>query len=328
MRQQFPYPLAILANTYNPPPSYSSQNIQYHSQPPEVYQPYQYYQATTLVTQQLIQSPPQQSNSQQSYDILEFGLYLKISFHKHQLGTSSNPRTQATIQNGQVTVQNFQGRQSQCYAGNAGKSKATGARIINTVGEAGENQPMIIRCYNFRGKGHIAKQCTAKKRVKDSEWFKDKMLLAQAQEAKVVLHEERQDFLADTLEENDDCDDLQLHTTTNFKVDHIDAYDSDCDDEAAASAIFMASLSLAGSLNDDTVAPTYDSDILSEVSHYDTYHDDDVLKSAVQETEYTEHYVSHDDSYAKLTSNINVISYAEYMVTIEDEDAHYFLPPA
>ncbi|GJX53863.1 hypothetical protein Tco_0282232 [Tanacetum coccineum] len=151
------------------------------------------------------------------------------------------------------------------------------------------------------GEGHIAKQCTTKKRVKVVEWFKDKMLLPQAQEACVVLNEEQQDFLADKLEENDDCDDLQLHTTTNFKVSHVDAYNSDCDDQAIASAIFMASLSFAGSLNDDT---------------------------AVQETKYNEHFVSHDDSYAELTSDSNVISYAEYMVTIQDEDDHYVPPPA
>ncbi|GKE55172.1 hypothetical protein Tco_1490328 [Tanacetum coccineum] len=34
------------------------------------------------------------------------------------------------------------------------------------------------------------------------------------------------------LEEMDDDEDLQLHTTSDFKVDHVDAYDSDCDDEA------------------------------------------------------------------------------------------------
>ncbi|GKD05392.1 hypothetical protein Tco_1180366 [Tanacetum coccineum] len=144
----------------------------------------------------------------------------------NQLRTSSNPRTQAPIQNGQFTVQNVQGRQSQGYAVNTGKS-------------------------------HMAKQCTAKKRVKDLEWFKEKMLLAQAQEAGVVLHEDQQDFLADKLEENEDCDDLQLQTTSNFRADHVDAYDSDCDDEATASAIFMASSSPARSLNGDTVAPTY-----------------------------------------------------------------------
>ncbi|GJR94014.1 hypothetical protein Tco_0266188 [Tanacetum coccineum] len=61
MRQQIPEPLALLANTYNPPPSYISQQIQYHTQPPDVYQLYQHYQSNTPITQQLIQSPPLQS---------------------------------------------------------------------------------------------------------------------------------------------------------------------------------------------------------------------------------------------------------------------------
>ncbi|GKB57017.1 hypothetical protein Tco_0913203, partial [Tanacetum coccineum] len=59
-------------------------------------------------------------------------------------------------------------------------------------------------------------------RVKDSKWFKEKMFLAKAQEARVILHEEQQDFLANRLEEMDDSDDLQLHTTSNFKADHVD----------------------------------------------------------------------------------------------------------
>nr|GEZ35300.1 putative ribonuclease H-like domain-containing protein [Tanacetum cinerariifolium] len=144
------------------------------------------------------------------------------------------------------------GRQSQGYAGIAGKNQASGARVVNTVGNAWVNQLWVIRCYNCNSKGHIAKQCTAKKRVKDSKWFKDKMLLAQAQEAGVA--------------------------------NHVDAYDSDCDDEAIANAIFMVNLSPVGSSNDDTVPPHYDSNTLSEVPHYDTYHDDDMLNSVVQET--------------------------------------------
>ncbi|GJR41709.1 hypothetical protein Tco_1309812, partial [Tanacetum coccineum] len=61
MQQRFPVPLALLANTYNPPPSYSSHQTQYHTQPTEFYLPYQHYQSSTLITQQLIQSPPLQS---------------------------------------------------------------------------------------------------------------------------------------------------------------------------------------------------------------------------------------------------------------------------
>ncbi|GJY00465.1 integrase, catalytic region, zinc finger, CCHC-type containing protein [Tanacetum coccineum] len=256
MRQRFPNPLALLANTYNPPLSYSNRNIQYHYQPPEVYQLYQFYQSTTPITQQLIQSPPKQS--------YEPPVALKQS---PILPTQPDfrfaiPTFLPTDDQIEITVQNVQRRQSQGYAGNAGKSQAIGARVINTVGDAGANQPRVIRCYNCRGEGHIAKQCTKKKRVNDFEWFKGKTLLTQAQEARVKLHKEQQNFLADRLEENDDCDDLQLHTTINFKADHVDAYDSNCDDQATANAILMASLSSAGSLNDDTVTPTYDSNTL------------------------------------------------------------------
>nr|GEW63032.1 integrase, catalytic region, zinc finger, CCHC-type, peptidase aspartic, catalytic [Tanacetum cinerariifolium] len=53
----------------------------------------------------------------------------------------------------------------------------------------------------------------------------------------------KQDFLADSLEETNDCEDLQLQATINFRVDHVDAYDSDCDDKATTNAIFMANLS-------------------------------------------------------------------------------------
>ncbi|GJZ78230.1 integrase, catalytic region, zinc finger, CCHC-type containing protein, partial [Tanacetum coccineum] len=74
-------------------------------------------------------------------------------------------------------------RQSQGYESNAGKNQASRARVVNIVGNAGTNQQRVIRCYKCNSEGHIAKQCTTKKRVKDSEWFKEKMLPAQAQEA-------------------------------------------------------------------------------------------------------------------------------------------------
>ncbi|GJZ88257.1 hypothetical protein Tco_0660039 [Tanacetum coccineum] len=118
------------------------------------------------------------------------------------------------------------------------------------------------------------------------------MLLSQVQEAGVVLDEEQQDFLADSLEETNDYKDLQLQVATNFKADHVDAYDSDCDDEDTTNAIFMANLSPVGSLNDDTVAPRYDSDTLSKVHHNDTYHDSDMLNSNIQELGYTENIMT------------------------------------
>ncbi|GJV76086.1 hypothetical protein Tco_1507670 [Tanacetum coccineum] len=148
------------------------------------------------------------------------------------------------------------------------------------------------------------------------------MLLAQAQEAGVILQEKQQDFLADGLEDLDsDCDDLQLHTTSIFKADHVDAFDSYYDEAPTASAIFMARLSPAGSINRDVIGLTYDSDILYEVPHYDTYHETDMLNLVVKETEYSKHLVHNNDSYDELMSNNNVISYAEYMITIKNDAA-------
>nr|GEZ49875.1 hypothetical protein [Tanacetum cinerariifolium]GEZ50422.1 hypothetical protein [Tanacetum cinerariifolium] len=80
-------------------------------------------------------------------------------------------------------VQNVQGRQYQGYMGSARKNQALGAKVVNTIGNAGTNQPRVVRCYNHNDEGDIAKQCTIKKRVKNSELFKDKMLLVQEQEA-------------------------------------------------------------------------------------------------------------------------------------------------
>nr|GFC26456.1 integrase, catalytic region, zinc finger, CCHC-type, peptidase aspartic, catalytic [Tanacetum cinerariifolium] len=35
----------------------------------------------------------------------------------------------------------------------------------------------VIVCYNCKGEGHMAKQCTKPKRKRDAEWFKDKNFL-------------------------------------------------------------------------------------------------------------------------------------------------------
>ncbi|GJW47216.1 hypothetical protein Tco_0078862 [Tanacetum coccineum] len=97
----------------------------------------------------------------------------------NQLRNSSNPRQQATINDGRVTLQ--------------------------------------------PGEGHMSKQCTKPKRKWDDSWFKDKVLLVQAQ----------------------------------ANANDLDAYDSDCDELNIAKVALMANLSHYGS---DALAEVHNHD--------------------------------------------------------------------
>nr|GEY72921.1 hypothetical protein [Tanacetum cinerariifolium] len=122
------------------------------------------------------------------------------------------------------------------------------------------------------GEGHMARQCTQPKRPRNAAWFKEKMLLAQAQEFGQVLDEEQLAFLADPRITY--CHDIQPTIILNvaFQTDDLYAYDSDCDDISSAKAMLMASLL------------SYCSDILSKVPQHDSYQNNDVVNQSVQET--------------------------------------------
>ncbi|GJZ14931.1 integrase, catalytic region, zinc finger, CCHC-type containing protein [Tanacetum coccineum] len=68
-----------------------------------------------------------------------------------------------------------------------------------TPGASGSNsgKQRTVICYNCKGEGHMSKQCTKPKRKQDDSWFKDKVLLVQAQASGQILHEEELAFLAD-----------------------------------------------------------------------------------------------------------------------------------
>nr|GFB22502.1 hypothetical protein [Tanacetum cinerariifolium] len=90
----------------------------------------------------------------------------------NQLRTSSNPRQQATINNGRVTIQLIQGRQNFVSAGSS--------RPFTSGSGGALGKQRVIVCYNCKGGGQMSKQCTKPKRKRDAEWFKDKVLLVQA----------------------------------------------------------------------------------------------------------------------------------------------------
>ncbi|GJR10537.1 retrovirus-related pol polyprotein from transposon TNT 1-94 [Tanacetum coccineum] len=210
------------------------------------------------------------------------------------LSLEDKERNQATVQDGRVVVQNVQGRQNR-------------------------GQARQIKCYNCNGIGHIARNYTQPKYPQNSDYFKDKMLLMQAQENEVALDEERLLFLVGGQDNviNEDVDeqpvqDLALNVDNMFQADDCDAFDSDVDEAPTAQTMFMANLSFADPVYDE-VCPSYDSDILFEVHDHDQYQD------AVYE-HHKEHKMHDDvqpnyivDSHADYMSDSNMIPYDQYV---------------
>nr|GFA28896.1 hypothetical protein [Tanacetum cinerariifolium] len=82
--------------------------------------------------------------------------------------------------------------------------------------------------------------------VRDAEWFKDKVLLVQAQANGQVLQKEELDFLADPGTAESSSNQTVITTNAAYQADDLDAYDSDCNELNSAKVALMANLSHYG----------------------------------------------------------------------------------
>nr|GEU59722.1 reverse transcriptase domain-containing protein [Tanacetum cinerariifolium] len=122
-----------------------------------------------------------------------------------------------------------------------GGSAAGYGGIQNRVGNANPSQARQVKCYNCNGIRHIARKYTQPKRLQNSNYFKDKMLLMQAQENGVTLDEDQLLFLAsgqaNAIDEDVDkqpVQDLALNVDNVFQSDDCDVFDSDVDEAPTA----------------------------------------------------------------------------------------------
>ncbi|GKB18042.1 retrovirus-related pol polyprotein from transposon TNT 1-94, partial [Tanacetum coccineum] len=138
------------------------------------------------------------------------------------LRNSSNPRQQANIHDERVTVQPVQRRQSLFATGTSGTR-------ANISGISGNNsgQQRVVKCFNYQG---------------------------EAQGSGKVLNEEELEFLADLGVAEGPVTQTTITYNAAYQANHLDAYDSDCDDFFTAKVVLMANLSSYGSdvLSKDT----------------------------------------------------------------------------
>ncbi|GJV85534.1 retrovirus-related pol polyprotein from transposon TNT 1-94 [Tanacetum coccineum] len=186
--------------------------------------------------------------------------------------------------------------------GDKGKVILTGYKS-NATSSGGNNvsgQARVVKCYNCQGEGHMARQCTQLKRPRNATWYKDRAILAEAQEARQILDEEQLIFLADPGVPDGQAVQTIIPNNAAFQTEDLDTYDSDCDDVSNAKAVLMANIS------------NYGSDVISEVPHSETYLNDMENQSvhAMQDFEQTPVMDVTDN---EITSDSNIILYSQYL---------------
>ncbi|GJX65512.1 retrovirus-related pol polyprotein from transposon TNT 1-94 [Tanacetum coccineum] len=149
-------------------------------------------------------------------------------FKKLYKPTNNNLRTSSNTRNKNVdTTPRYKNDNQSGQFGNQRTMTVAGAR--ETVGGQ-VMQQSGIQCFNCKEFGHFAKECRKPKRLKDSTYHKEKMLLCKQAEKGVQLQAEQSDWLADTDEEIDEQE-LEAHYSYMAKIQEVHNADSGTDSE-------------------------------------------------------------------------------------------------
>ncbi|GJU52356.1 uncharacterized mitochondrial protein-like protein [Tanacetum coccineum] len=153
---------------------------------------------------------------------------------------ASHQMTQSPYQSHQHSYQNSQHQQF---------VSPYGSLQTFTPGASGSNsgKQKIVTCYTCKGEGHMSKQCTKPRRKHNDSWFKDKVLLVQAQVNGQILHEEELAFLVNPVIPEAQATQTIITHNAAYQPDDLDAYDSDYDELNTAKVALMANLSHYGS---------------------------------------------------------------------------------
>ncbi|GJV12998.1 hypothetical protein Tco_1354539 [Tanacetum coccineum] len=162
-------------------------------------------------------------------------------------------------------------------------------RITKDLWEQGRQSSFAAGTSGTRAKswngGIFRNNAQKPKRKRDATWFRDKVLLVEAQGSGKVLNVEELEFLADLGVAEGLVTQTVITHNAAYQADDLDAYDSNCDDFSTAKVVLMANLS------------SYGLDVLSEVPHSENTHND-MLNQSVQGCLYPEttHLVNYPEN--------------------------------
>nr|GFB29023.1 hypothetical protein [Tanacetum cinerariifolium] len=154
------------------------------------------------------------------------------------------------------------GNQFRQYAGENAGNLAGYNDVIRNQGNAARQNANQIRCYNCRGVGHYARNCTIRPRRRDAAYLQTQLLIAQKEEEGFQLQVEEYVLM-------------------------VAAADLDEIKEVNGNCILMANLQQASTSGTQTdSAPVYDTDGSAEV--HENCDDNEIFNMFTQEEQYTE----------------------------------------
>nr|GEX41657.1 retrovirus-related Pol polyprotein from transposon TNT 1-94 [Tanacetum cinerariifolium] len=154
-------------------------------------------------------------------------------FKKIYKPTNNNLRTSSNTRNKNVDT-------TQWYKNDDHSGQFGNQRMVNVAGAREKVGCLVvqqsrIQCYNCKEFGHFAKECRKLKRVKDSAYHKEKMLMCKHAEEGVPLQVEQYEWLADTDVEVDKQE-LEAHYSYMAMIQKNDQNDVESADELIALA--------------------------------------------------------------------------------------------
>nr|GEU67247.1 copia protein [Tanacetum cinerariifolium] len=237
-------PLALMAhsqNSYNFPATHNDQSSSStHSQ--QSFPINNKYNPQPSLNQNFMQ-PPMTSleDINNPTEAINAALILFAKAFQLTAPTNNNQRISSNLYNCQIPlpVQNV-GIQS---GGNQnglvivpGIANHNGTGNIIAARAEGSGNRNQARYYNYRGLGHIARNCIARPKRRDAAYLQTQLLIAQKEEARIQLQAEEFDFMAaagdlDEIEEvNANCIlmvNLQHASTSGTQLDKAPVYDTD-----------------------------------------------------------------------------------------------------